>query len=77
MLCAVIIMKFIKVKNTDGKDIIINLSNVSYFFSNSENETTICFTTYEDYIRVSISIDAFHQGLNAMNNNSVNVWDYS
>jgi hypothetical protein len=44
---------------------------------NSENETTICFTTYEDYIRVSISIDAFHQGLNAMNKNSVNVWDYS
>ena len=70
-------MKFIKVKNTDGKDIIINLSNVSYFFSNSENETTIGFTTYEDYIRVSISIDAFQQGLNAMDKNSVNVWDYS
>ena len=70
-------MKFIKVKNTDGKDIIINLSNVSYFFSNSENETTIGLTTYEDYIRVSISIDAFQQGLNAMDKNSVNVWDYS
>ena len=70
-------MKFIKVKNTDGKDIIINLSNVSYFFSNSENETTIGLITYEDYIRVSISIDAFQQGLNAMNENSVNVWDYS
>ena len=70
-------MKFIKVKNTDGKDIIINLSNVSYFFSNSENETTIVLTTYEDYIRVSISIDVFQQGLNAMDKNSVNVWDYS
>ena len=70
-------MKFIKVKNTDGKDIIINLSNVSYFFSNSENETTIVLTTYGDYIRVSISIDVFQQGLNAMDKNSVNVWDYS
>ena len=70
-------MKFIKVKNTDGKDIIINLSNVSYFFSNSENETTIGFINYQDYIRVSISIDAFQQGLNAMDKNSVNVWDYS
>ncbi len=47
------------------------------FFSNSENETIIYFTTYEDYIKVSISIDAFHQGLNAMDKNSVNVWDYS
>jgi len=56
-------MKFIKVKNTDGKDVIINLSNVSHFFSNSENVTTICFTAYEDYIRVPISIDVFHQML--------------
>jgi hypothetical protein len=76
VLCAVIIMKFIKVKNTDGKDVIINLSNVSHFFSNSENETTIYFTTYEDYIKVSISIDAIHQGVNAMDD-SANVWDYS
>lgn len=57
------IMKFIKVKNTDGKDVIINLSNVSYFFSSSENETTICFINDEDYIRVPISTDAFYKEL--------------
>jgi hypothetical protein len=56
-------MKFIKVKNTDGNDVIINLSNVSNFFSNSENETLIYFTTYEYCIRVPISIDVFHQML--------------
>tara|TARA_R110000868_G_scaffold396340_1_gene668479 strand:+ start:366 stop:569 length:204 start_codon:yes stop_codon:yes gene_type:complete len=67
-------MKFIKVKNTQGKDCIINLSNVSHFFSNSENETTICFTHYEDYERVAIPIEAVHQKLNAMNHLNSEEW---
>lgn len=69
-------MKFIKVKNTDGKDVIINLSNVSHFFSNKENGTTICFIDCEDYIKVAIPIEAFHQVLNAMYDGA-SVWDYS
>jgi len=59
-------MKFIKVKNTDGKEVLINLSTVSNFFSNSETETIIYFTTYDDFIKVPISIKMFEQGLNAI-----------
>lgn len=66
-------MKFIKVKNTDGKEVLINLSNVSHFFSNSETGTTICFTTYQDYIKVKIPIKVFEQGLDAIDD-SRNVW---
>ncbi len=69
-------MKFIKVKNTNGENVIINLSSIDYFFSSSKDETTICFTGSDDYVRVAISIDCFHQGLNAMDG-SYNVWDYS
>ena len=68
-------MKFIKVKNTDGKNVLINLSNVSHLFSTSETETTICFTTYEDYIRVKIPIDVLEQGLEAIDD-SRNVWTF-
>jgi hypothetical protein len=69
-------MKFIKVKNTDGMDVIVNLSNVSHFFSTAENMTTICFTTYEDFIRVGISINDFHQILEGIDD-SRNVWELS
>ena len=69
-------MKFIKVKNIGGKNFIINLSNISHFYSNGENETIICLTTCEDYIKVAISIKDFHQGLNDMDD-STNVWGYN
>jgi hypothetical protein len=64
-------MKFIKVKNTDGKEVLVNLDNVSHFFQISETETTIYFTTYEDFIKVNISIDEIHQVLNVIENSSV------
>jgi len=64
-------MKFIKVKNTEGKEILVNLDNVSHFFQASETETTICFTTYEDYIKVNLSIDEIHQVLNVIANSTV------
>ena len=70
-------MKFIKVKDKDGKKIIINLAKVYYFYSSSENETAICFIgTHKNDLIVPISIESFHQGLNAMNDTS-NVWDYT
>ena len=64
-------MKFIKVKNTDGKEVLVNLDNVSHFFQTSETETTICFITYEDYIKVNLSIDEIHQVLNVIANSTV------
>jgi translation elongation factor P/translation initiation factor 5A len=60
-------MKFIKVVNTKGKEVLINLSNISYFYSNSETETAICFTNSDDFITVEIPIKVFEQGLNAIN----------
>jgi translation elongation factor P/translation initiation factor 5A len=60
-------MKFIKVKNTDGKEVLINLSNVSHFYSKSETHTTIYFTNSDDFITVEIPIKVFEQGLNAIN----------
>lgn len=68
-------MKFIKLKNTDSEEVIVNLSNVSHFYQINESETTICFTAYEDFIRVNISIEVFHDLLNAIDD-SVNVWCY-
>ena len=59
-------MKFIKVKTTNGKDIIINLLNVSSFFPNGENITTIYFGNNKDYVNVGISIEALHKELNRM-----------
>jgi len=66
-------MKFIKVKTTEGKEVLINLSNVSHFWSSSETITIICFTTYEDYIKAQIPIKVFEEGLNAIDD-SRNVW---
>jgi translation elongation factor P/translation initiation factor 5A len=60
-------MKFIKVKNMGGKEVLINLSNISYFYSSSESETTIYFTNSDDYITVQIPIKVIEQGLNAIN----------
>ena len=69
-------MKFIKVKNENGKDIIVNLLNVTSFFPSDENGTIIYFTTPEDYVKVTTSIEAFYNGLNVINDSS-NVWDFS
>ena len=66
-------MKFIKVINIKGKEVLINLLNISYFYSNSETETTICFTNGDDYIEVEIPIKVFEQGLDAIDD-SRNVW---
>jgi hypothetical protein len=65
--------KFIKLKNTDGKEVLINLSNVTHLFSLNENETSICFITYEDYVKVPYSIKVLEQGLDAIDD-SRNVW---
>jgi hypothetical protein len=68
-------MKFIILKNQYQQDVIVNLANVSIFFSKSETETTICFQNPDDYIVCDISINVFHKGLNAIND-SANVWDF-
>jgi len=59
-------MNFIKVKNADGKEVLINLSNVTHFFAQSETRTVIVFTTPEDFITANIPIKVFSDGLNAI-----------
>jgi hypothetical protein len=66
-------MKFIKVIDTDGKEVLINLSNISCFYSKIETETLICLVNSKDFITVQIPIKVFEQGLDAIND-SRNVW---
>lgn len=64
-------MKFIKVKNTDNKVVLVNLDNVTYFYEKNSETTVICFINSEDYTTVNISIDEIHQVLNVIENSSV------
>jgi hypothetical protein len=66
-------MKFIKVIDTTGKEVLINLSNISCLYSKSETETLICLINNKTYITVQIPIKVFEQGLNAIDD-SRNVW---
>ena len=66
-------MKFIKVISAGRKEVLINLSNISYLYSNSETETKIHFINTDDYITVEMSIKSFEKGLNAIDD-SRNVW---
>lgn len=65
------IMNFIKVTNTNGNEVLINLLNVSHFFQNNAGETVVCFTTYEDFITIKMSIGDFHKRLDAIANTYV------
>jgi hypothetical protein len=66
-------MKFIKVIDMIGKEVLINLSNISCFYSKSETETLICLLNNKDYITVKIPIKVFEQNLDAVDD-SRNVW---
>jgi len=67
-------MKFIKVKNTDGKDVIINLLHITHFFAYSETETIIYMATHKYYVSINIPIRVLENNLNAIDDNSRNVW---
>jgi len=70
-------MKFIKVKDVDGKEVIINLAKVYYFYSITKYQTSFCFgSTHKDYLIVPMSIETFHQCLNSMDDTS-KVWDFT
>jgi hypothetical protein len=66
-------MKFIKVIDMTGKEVLIKLSNISCLYSKSETETLICLINNKTYITVKIPIKVFEQGLNAIDD-SRNVW---
>lgn len=59
-------MNWIKVKNKDGKEVLINLDKVTHFFENTKTSTTIIFS-YEDYIVVDLPISFFESGLSSIN----------
>jgi hypothetical protein len=52
-------MKFIKVQTKTGAKAIINLSNVTYFYSNEMNKTRICFAMENDFIDTTFDIEKF------------------
>ena len=66
-------MKFIKVIDIKGKEVLINLSNISCFYSKSETHTLICLVNSKDYITAQMPIKVFEQNLDAIDD-SRNVW---
>ena len=52
-------MNLIKLTTKEGKKVIVNIANISYWYGLNETETTIVFIDSESFLTITMSIDEF------------------
>jgi len=61
-------MKLLKFTTKDGKTVIANIDNISFFYERSENETVVAFINEPDNFVIPVSIKELGKRLEASDN---------